>query len=149
MAVVVAPEDADKFIAAAEKENLEAYQVAVVTESPRMVMHWKGQKIADLSRAFLNTNGAVKHASIQVERGEMVDGERFTSLREMASSLKCASRRGLTERFDSSVGAGSVLMPFGGKTQRTPAQVMAALLPVLPGQEIGRASCRDRVFCWV
>ncbi len=144
MAVVVAPEDAAQFIAAAEKENLEAYQVAVVTESPRMVMYWKGQKIADLSRAFLNTNGAVKHAKVQADRGGKVSGERFTSLREMASSLQCASRRGLTERFDGSIGAGSVLMPFGGKTQTTPAQAMAALLPVLPGQETDQAS----VMAW-
>ena len=75
MAVVVAPEDADKFIAAAEKENLEAYQVAVVTESPRMVMHWKGQKIADLSRAFLNTNGAVKHAAACVPLAQEAEEE--------------------------------------------------------------------------
>ncbi len=144
MAVVVALEDEAQFIAAAERENLEAYRVAVVTESPRMVMRWKGQKIADLSRAFLNTNGAVKHASIQVDRGGKVAEERFTSLREMASSLKCASRRGLVERFDGSIGAGSVLMPFGGKTQSTPTQAMAALLPVLPGQETDQAS----VMAW-
>ncbi len=162
MAVVVAPEDADKFIAAAQQENLEAYQVAVVTESPRMVMTWKGQTIANLSREFLNTNGAVKHASVSVPdrsgvdmtittptgKTETVKGFRFDqccgSLREMAASLKSASRRGLTERFDGSIGAGSVLMPFGGKTQRTPAQAMAALLPVLPGQETDQAS----VMAW-
>jgi len=142
MAVVVAPEDVDKFIAAAEAENLEAYRVAVVTESPRMVMHWKGAKIADLSREFLNTNGAVKHAAVAVsakDRAPMT-APRFADLREMASSLKCASRRGLTERFDGSIGAGSVLMPFGGATQTTPAQAMAALFPVLPGQETDQAS---------
>ena len=161
MAVVVAPEDAARFISAAEAENLEAYQVAVVTESPRMVMHWKGQTVADLSREFLNTNGAVKHASVSIPRksdsGSLVvdpDGAwfgehkrehvPFHSLREMASSLKCASRRGLTERFDGSIGAGSVLMPFGGKNQRTPAQAMAALFPVLPGQETDQAS----VMAW-
>ena len=146
MAVVVAPEDADKFIAAAEKENLEAYQVAVVTESPRMVMRWKGQKIADLSREFLNTNGAVKHAAVSVDKKDRsaFGQEPFKTLREMASSLKCASRRGLTERFDGSIGAGSVLMPFGGKYQSTPAQAMAALLPVLPGQETDQAS----VMAW-
>ena len=144
MAVVVAPEDADKFIAAAQEENLEAYQVAVVTESPRMVMTWKGQTIANLSREFLNTNGAVKHAGVSVPK--LVGGgvERPSSLKEMAASLKSASRRGLTERFDGSIGAGSVLMPFGGKTQRTPAQAMAALLPVLPGQETDQAS----VMAW-
>ncbi len=146
MAVVVAPEDADKFIAAAEKENLEAYQVAVVTQSPRMVMHWKGQKIADLSRAFLNTNGAVKHAAACVPLAQEAEEEPdyTVNLRKTASRLKCASRRGLTERFDGSIGAGSVLMPFGGKTQSTPAQVMAALLPVLPGQETDQAS----VMAW-
>ncbi|HIW26711.1 MAG TPA: phosphoribosylformylglycinamidine synthase [Candidatus Lawsonibacter pullicola] len=140
MAVVVAPEDADKFIAAAQEENLEAYQVAVVTESPRMVMTWKGQTIADLSREFLNTNGAVKHAGVSVPKFAGGGVERPSSLKEMAASLKSASRRGLTERFDGSIGAGSVLMPFGGKTQRTPAQAMAALLPVLPGQETDQAS---------
>ena len=144
MAVVVAPEDADKFIAAAQEENLEAYQVAVVTESPRMVMTWKGQTIADLSREFLNTNGAVKHAGVSVPKFAGGGVERPSSLKEMAASLKSASRRGLTERFDGSIGAGSVLMPFGGKTQRTPAQAMAALLPVLPGQETDQAS----VMAW-
>ena len=137
MAVVVAPEHAAAFIAAAEKENLEAYQVAVVTESPRMVMNWQGHTIVDLSRAFLDTNGAVKHTSVQVEeknRGALGRSDVMT-LRDIAGSLKSASRRGLGERFDATIGAGSVLMPFGGKTQRTPAQAMAALLPVLPGQE--------------
>ena len=146
MAVVVAPEDAAKFIAAAEAENLEAYQVAVVTESPRMVMEWNGAVIADLSRAFLNTNGAVKHAEVRVDRKDRAPLEKaqFTSLREMAGSLKSASRRGLTERFDSTIGAGSILMPFGGKNQRTPAQAMAAVFPVLPGEEIDQAS----VMAW-
>ncbi|MBS5548564.1 MAG: phosphoribosylformylglycinamidine synthase [Oscillospiraceae bacterium] len=144
MAVVVAPEDADKFIAVAQEENLEAYQVAVVTESPRMVMTWKGQTIADLSREFLNTNGAVKHAGVSVPKLAGGGVERPSSLKEMAASLKSASRRGLTERFDGSIGAGSVLMPFGGKSQRTPAQAMAALLPVLPGQETDQAS----VMAW-
>ena len=141
MAVVVAPEDAARFIAAAEAENLEAYQVATVTESPRMVMTWRGKTIANLSRAFLNTNGAVKHAQVSVPAHKAAShGAPFLSLREMAGSLKCASRRGLTERFDGSIGAASVLMPFGGKTQRTPAQAMAALFPVEPGQETDQAS---------
>ena len=137
MAVVVAPENAAAFIAAAEKENLEAYQVAVVTESPRMVMKWNGNTIVDLSRAFLDTNGADKHTAVAVEakdRNALGQGVQ-KSLREMAASLKSASRRGLAERFDATIGAGSVLMPFGGETQRTPAQAMAALLPVLPDQE--------------
>ena len=136
MAVVVAPENAGAFIAAAEKENLEAYPVAVVTESPRMVMRWNGATIVDISRDFLNTNGAIKHTSIHVPvqkrpLGVVCEGD----LRTVAASLKSASRRGLSERFDASVGAGSVLMPFGGKMQRTPTQAMVALLPVLPGHE--------------
>ena len=136
MAVVVAPENAGAFIAAAEKENLEAYPVAVVTESPRMVMRWNGATIVDISRDFLNTNGAVKHTSVRVPmRKPAPNTSECCDLHTLASSLKSASRRGLAERFDASVGAGSVLMPFGGKRQRTPTQVMAALLPVLPGHE--------------
>ncbi|MBR5261609.1 MAG: phosphoribosylformylglycinamidine synthase, partial [Oscillospiraceae bacterium] len=146
MAVVVEAKDADKFIEAAEKENLEAYRVAVVTEEARMVMEWKGNVIANLSRAFLDTNGAVKHAKVMIEEKEResINDPMFTSLRDMAGSLKCASRRGLTERFDGSIGAGSVLMPFGGKTQTTPAQAMAALFPTLPGESTEQAS----VMAW-
>ena len=146
MAVVVAPQDVDKFIEAAQAENLEAYRVAVVTEEARMVMEWKGKEIANLSRAFLDTNGAVKHTEVAVEKKnlEPLYQPLYGSLREMASSLKTASRRGLTERFDGSIGAGSVLMPFGGKTQTTPAQAMAALFPVLPGQTTSQAS----VMAW-
>ena len=145
MAVVVAPQDADKFIAAAERENLEAYPVALVTAEPRMVMRWQGKTIVSLSREFLNSNGAVKHAKVSVPKIQrhLLTGDPG-SLREMAASLKCASRRGLVERFDSTIGAGSVTMPYGGKTQRTPAQSMAALLPVLPGQETEQAS----VMAW-
>ena len=146
MAVVVAAEDADKFIAAAEAENLEAYRVAVVTEEARMVMRWKGNVIANLSLAFLDTNGAVKHSSVTVAEKDLSQLSKplYGSLREMASSLKTASQRGLVERFDATIGAGSVLMPFGGKKQLTPAQAMAAQLPVLPGQETNQAS----VFSW-
>ena len=146
MAVVVAPEDADKFIEAAQAENLEAYRVAVVTEEARMVMEWKGKEIANLSRAFLDTNGAVKHTEVAVEKKDLsaLSKPLYASLREMASSLKTASRRGLTERFDGSIGAGSVLMPFGGRNQTTPAQAMAALFPVLPGQTTSQAS----VMAW-
>ena len=141
MAVVVAPEDADRFIEAAGKENLEAYQVAVVTESPRMVMSWRGKVIADLSREFLNTNGAVKTAQVSVAARKQPAGLcPVKDLRSLAGELKFASRRGLVERFDGSIGAGSVLMPFGGKTQRTPAQAMAALFPVEPGQKTEQAS---------
>ncbi len=140
MAVVVAAEDEAAFIAAAQRENLEAYRVAVVTETPRMVMTWRGRTVADLSRAFLNTNGAEKHARARVEAAPAESGGEFHTLREMAESLKCASRRGLAERFDSTIGAGSVLAPFGGRTQRTPAQAMAALFPVEPGRETDQAS---------
>ena len=146
MAVVVSAEDADTFIAYAQNENLEAYRVAVVTEEPSMVMQWKGAQIASLSRAFLDTNGASKHATVQVTKKDLsaLSKNLYSSLREMAADLKTASRRGLTERFDGSIGTGSVLMPFGGKTQRTPAQAMAALLPTLPGQLTDQAS----VMAW-
>ncbi len=146
MAVVVEAKDADAFIAAAQKENLEAYRVAVVTEEERMVMVWKGQTIANLSRAFLDTNGASKHTTVDVTEKDLSDLSKalYGNLREMAADLKTASRRGLVERFDGSIGAGSVLMPFGGKTQTTPAQAMAAVLPVLPGKETSQAS----VMAW-
>ena len=145
MAVVVAPEDAEAFIAAARAENLEAYQVAVVTADPRMVMRWQGETIVSLSREFLNSNGAVKRARVSVpEISRRLQTGDTGSLRETASSLRCASRRGLVERFDSTIGAGSVTVPYGGRYQRTPAQSMAALLPVLPGQETEQAS----VMAW-
>ncbi|MBQ8339057.1 MAG: phosphoribosylformylglycinamidine synthase subunit PurQ, partial [Clostridia bacterium] len=108
----------------------------------RMVMTWKGQTIADLSRAFLNTNGADKHTEVEVTPKDLsaLSDAMYGSLREMAGDLKTASRRGLVERFDGSIGAGSVTMPFGGKAQKTPAQSMAALLPVLPGEATEQAS---------
>ena len=145
MAVVVEAKDVDAFIAAAQKENLEAYKVAVVTEEARMVMTWKGHEIANLSRDFLNTNGAVKHTSVAVaDRNAPFGTITAGDLRTIASTLKFASQRGLVERFDASIGAGSVLMPFGGKNQSTPTQAMAAKLPVLPGQETDQAS----LFAW-
>ena len=146
MAVVVEAKDAEKFIEYAEGENLEAYRVAVVTEEARMVMSWKGQTIADLSREFLNTNGASKHTSVEVGEKDLSVFSKalYGNLHEMASDLKTASRRGLVERFDGSIGAGSLLMPFGGKTQNTPAQAMAALLPTLPGESTDQAS----VMAW-
>ena len=142
MAVVVAAEDADTFISYAQAENLEAYRVAVVTEEARMVMRWKGVEIANLARSFLDTNGASKHANVAVSAKDLSALSRslYTSLREMAGDLKTASRRGLVERFDGSIGTGSLLMPFGGKTQSTPAQAMAALLPTLPGQHTDQGS---------
>ena len=147
MAVVVAPEDADAFIAAAQEENLEAYRVALVTEEARMVMSWKGHEIANLSRDFLNTNGAVKHAGVEVPDGSRPFGLVYDDpidLRALAGQLKFASQRGLVERFDATIGAGSLLMPFGGKNQATPAQAMAAKLPVLPGEDTDAAS----VMAW-
>ena len=145
MAVVVEAKDVDAFIAAAEAENLEAYRVAIVTEEARMVMTWKGNEIANLSREFLNTNGAVKHTAVSVAdraaaQGAVTEGD----LRSIASNLKFASQRGLVERFDATIGAGSVLMPFGGKNQSTPTQAMAAKLPVLPGEFTNQAS----LFAW-
>ena len=109
-----------------------------------MVMRWRGQTIVDLSRAFLNTNGAAKHAAVSVGVPAEKTPEAPVTLREMAGSLESASRRGLTERFDASIGAGSLLMPYGGKYQRTPTQAMAALLPVLPGQHTEQGS----VMAW-
>ena len=145
MAVCVEAKDADAFIAFAEQENLEAYRVATVTEEARMVMSWKGKEIANLSREFLNTNGAVKHAAVAVADSQRPLGTVSAGdLRTIASTLKFASQRGLVERFDASIGAGSVLMPFGGKNQSTPTQAMAAKLPVLPGQETDQAS----LFAW-
>ena len=147
MAVVVAPEDADAFIAAAQEENLEAYRVALVTEEARMVMSWKGHEIANLSRDFLNTNGAVKHAGVEVPDGNRPFVPVYDDpidLRALAGQLKFASQRGLVERFDATIGAGSLLMPFGGKNQATPAQAMAAKLPVLPGEDTDAAS----VMAW-
>ena len=147
MAVVVAPEDADAFIAAAQEENLEAYRVALVMEEARMVMSWKGHEIANLSRDFLNTNGAVKHAGVEVPDGNRPFGLVYDDpidLRALAGQLKFASQRGLVERFDATIGAGSLLMPFGGKNQATPAQAMAAKLPVLPGEDTDAAS----VMAW-
>ena len=144
MAVVLAPEDEAAFLAAAQRENLEAYRVAVVTEEPRMVMRWRGKTIVDLSRAFLDTNGAAKHVAVSAGAPAGETPKAPATLREMADSLESASRRGLAERFDASIGAGSLLMPYGGKYQRTPAQAMAALLPVLPGQHTDQGS----VMAW-
>ena len=145
MAVVVAPEDAAAFIAAAESENLEAYQVATVTEDPRMVMTWNGQTVASLSRSFLASNGADKHITVAVPaRKAPVKELRPSRLRRLAGELDLAVQRGLGERFDGSIGAGSVLMPFGGAAQTSPAQAMAALLPVGPGRETDTCS----VMAW-
>ncbi|MCC8123554.1 MAG: phosphoribosylformylglycinamidine synthase [Oscillospiraceae bacterium] len=145
MAVVVAPADVEAFIAAAAQENLEAYVVAEVTETPRMVMHWRGEKILDLSRDFLATNGAAKHAKADIPYIERpIEGFHIPILRASAGGVHNASQRGLAERFDATIGAASVLVPFGGKYQRTPAQVMAATLPVAPGKSTDTCS----VMAW-
>ena len=144
MAVVVAEGDVDTFIAAASAENLEAYVVATVTESPRMVMHWNGAVIADLSREFLSSNGADKHTTVVVPPAELGLPFAGAGLRELCSDLNLGLQRGLGERFDGTIGAASVLMPFGGKTQTTPTQSMAALLPVDPGHETDTCS----VMAW-
>ena len=140
MAVVTAPEDVEAFLAAAQAENLEAYVVAEVTQEPRMVMRWNGAVICDLSRDFLSSNGAVKHAKVVVPPSEMGIPFAGGSLRDLCSDLNLGLQRGLGERFDGSIGAASVLMPFGGRTQSTPTQVMAALLPVGPGHETDTCS---------
>lgn len=141
MAVVVRAKDVDTFIAAAARENLEAVVVAKVTDLNRLRMTWNGKMIADVSRDFLNTNGCAKHADAIVpampipDAANLPDGDtpREKILHQM-SSLGICLERGLTERFDGSIGANSVFMPFGGKNQLTPAQVMAATLPALNGQ---------------
>ncbi|MCC8129450.1 MAG: phosphoribosylformylglycinamidine synthase [Clostridiales bacterium] len=139
MAVVVDAENADRLIAFATVENLEAYPVAVVTECPRMVMEWNGVKIADLSRAFLNTNGASKHTTVSVpalpgRKTEAPVTDICQGFYDLASNPNLASQRGLGERFDSTIGASSVLVPYGGKYQLTPEQTMVGLLPVGPGK---------------
>lgn len=144
MAVVVSPEDAERFIAAASEENLEAYRVAVITESPRMVMRWKGQTIADISRAFLDTNGAAKHTAVFVAAADRaaLGKTGLKNLREVAASLKSASRRGLVERFDSTVGAGSVTVPFGRQNADYPGAVHGGAAAGAAGTENG-AGQRD------
>ena len=128
MAVVVEAGDVDAFCALAEKENLEATVVATVTDTGRLRMSWKGNVIVDLSRDFLNSNGAEKHIDIKASKSECFKreyGDDFAGeLAKMASDLNICSKRGLSERFDSTIGAGTVLMPFGGKNQSTPIQAM-------------------------
>ncbi len=135
MAVVVAPEDADRFIQLATQENLEAAVVAHVTESPRLTMSWNGKTIVDLSREFLNSNGAEKHMTVQIavpkEQTEQTPPDTAEGYRSVLAQLNVCSQKGLVQRFDSTIGAGTVLMPLGGKNQNTPAQAMAAKLPVL------------------
>ena len=128
MAVVVAPEDAEKFIALADAENLEATVVAVVQAEPRLTMKWRGQTIVNISREFLNSNGAPKEttAHVQAPKAESltVPTDFSAGFKALAGDLNICSQRGLSERFDSTIGAGTVLMPFGGKNQLTPIQAM-------------------------
>ena len=138
MAVVLAPEDVDAFLAAANRENLEATVVAEVTAEPRLRMTWKGVTIVDLSREFLNSNGAEKHTTASVPDDDVKPyefaGDTVTEkLADMLGNLNICSKQGLSERFDATIGAATVLMPFGGKYQLTPNQTMVAKLPVRHG----------------
>ena len=134
MAVVVDKDDVNKFIAMAQEENLSATPVAVVTEEPRLVMNWRGNKIVDISRSFLDSNGAEKHIEIKAAKAEKYTKdipESFTEgCKALLSDLNVCSKRGLSERFDSTIGAGTVIMPFGGKNQLTPAQAMVQKVSV-------------------
>ena len=134
MAVVVSPEDVDKFLALANSENLEATVVAVVKDTPRLVMKWNGKNIVDISREFLNSNGAEKHINVAPSSPEDYVKEISKSFSDeytkLAGDLNVCSKRGLSERFDSTIGAGTVLMPFGGKYQLTPIQAMVHKISV-------------------
>ena len=138
MAVVIAPEDVDAFMAEAAKENLEATVVADVVAEPRLKMNWNGNTIVDLSRDFLNSNGAPKFTDIEVEAPAEREAEEVSdtadSWTELMSNLNVCSQKGLIEKFDSTIGAGTVLMPFGGVYQLSPSQAMAAKIPVLKGE---------------
>ncbi len=141
MAVVVDPKDVDEFMGYASEENLEATQVAVVTEEPRLVLSWRGKEIVNLSRAFLDTNGAHQETTVAVDipdrkdtilgRVEVKDVRK--AWLDMLKDLNVCSQKGLVERFDGSIGASSVFMPHGGKYQMTETQAMVAKLPVLTG----------------
>ena len=128
MAVVIENENVDAFLALAAEENLQACPVAKVQEEKRLVMHWNGKKIVDISRDFLNSNGADKHITVTPAASgysaKKVSGTFTENYTALAEDLNICSKRGLSERFDSTIGAGTVLMPFGGKRQRTPIQAM-------------------------
>ena len=135
MAVALAPEDVDRFIALASEENLEATPVATVTEEKRLKMVWNGAAIVDVSRDFLNSNGAEKHQKAHIEKASVWQpqwaGATFgEKMKSMVGDLNICSKKGLSERFDSTIGAATVLMPFGGSHQVTPQMAMAAKLPV-------------------
>ena len=143
MAVVIEKENREKFLALAETENLEATVVAEIKAEPRLTMTWNGKTIVDISREFLNSNGAEKH--INIEAPKIIDynektPESFTEgMKALAGNLNVCSKRGLSERFDSTIGRGTVLMPFGGKYQRTPIQAMVQKISVEKG-DTGTAS---------
>ena len=142
MAVVVDPKDVDEFMKYASEENLEAVCVAEVTEDPRLVLKWRGKEIVNISRAFLDTNGAHQETSVAVDMPS--EDERYFERKEVGDirekwlavlkDLNVCSQKGLVEMFDGSIGAGSVLMPYGGKYQLTETQAMVAKLPVLKGK---------------
>ncbi len=138
MAVVIAPYDVKKFMEEAAKENLEATLVANVVDEPRLKMVWNNNTIVDLSREFLNSNGAAKYTDIKVEEPSKSDDDVMPDTQEswncLMSNLNVCSQKGLIEKFDSTIGAGTVLMPFGGVYQLTPSQAMAAKIPVLKGE---------------
>ena len=134
MAVVVAPADVEEFLKLADSENLQAVPVAAVTEEPRLVMNWNGKAIVNISREFLNSNGAEKHITAVVSKPEpyekKVSGGFTDNYLALADDLNICSKRGLSEQFDSTIGAGTVLMPFGGKNQLTPIQAMVQKISV-------------------
>ncbi len=143
MAIVVDPKDVDQMLAYAAEENLEAIVVAQVTEEPRLVLQWRGKKIVDISRAFLDTNGAHQETDVHVSMPDEKDNyfakqvdctDVKKTWLETLADLNVCSQKGLVEMFDSSIGAGSVVMPYGGKYQLTPTQTMVAKLPVLKGK---------------
>ena len=142
MAVVVDPKDVDEFMSYAKEENLEATKVAVVTEEPRLVLIWRGKEIVNLSRAFLDTNGAHQETDVEVEMPERENSlfkkNEIGDVREAwlntLSDLNVCSQKGLVEMFDGSIGAGSVFMPHGGKYQLTETQAMVAKVPVQNGK---------------
>ena len=134
MAVVVEPDNVDKFLLIANSENLNATPVAVVTKEPRLRMNWNGNTIVDISREFLNSNGADKHIIVHTEKSAVYKREIANgfveSYHKLAADLNICSKKGLSERFDSTIGAGTVLMPFGGKNQLTPIQAMVQKISV-------------------
>ncbi len=140
MAVVVAAKNSDKFIEYANAENLEATPVAYVTDENRLVMNWRGKTVCNISRDFLNTNGAVKNTDVRVElpKGDYFETEPVSDIKakwlDVLSNLNVCSQKGLAEKFDSTIGANTVLMPFGGKYQLTPSDGMAAKVPVMTGE---------------